>query len=277
MNDSRIAASGGTPAAAVRGLVANRELLADLVKRDFLGRYRGSALGLAWSLLHPLFMLAVYTVVFSVAFKARWGMANESKVAFGIVLFSGMIVHGFFAECLNRAPDLVTSRPNFVKKVVFPLEILPWMALCSALLHALISLALLIVFCVAAGIPLQPGTVLVPVVLLPLFLQTLGLSWILASLGVYLRDLSHGIGMLTTVALFFSPVFYPVDALPPVYRAFMAWNPITLPVVQLRDVMLWGNAPDWTAWSVNLAAGCALGALGYWWFQKTRRGFADVL
>jgi len=266
-----------TPSAAIRGLMRNRELLWELVKRDFIGRYKGSIMGVAWSLFHPLLMLTIYTIVFSVAFKARWGLANENKVAFAIVLFSGMIVHGFFAECLNRAPDLITRHPNYVKKVVFPLEILPWMALCSALLHLLVSLAILLLFCLFAGVTVHPGTLLVPIVLLPLLLQTLGLTWVLASLGVYLRDLSQGMNMLTTVALFLAPVFYPIESLPESYRALILWNPITLPILQIRDLMLWGKPIAWDAWAGSLAVGAVVSYLGYWWFQKTRRGFADVL
>jgi lipopolysaccharide transport system permease protein len=271
------AAARITPWSAIRGVARNRGLLLELVKRDFIGRYKGSVMGVAWSLFHPLLMLAIYTVVFSVAFKARWGLAGDGEIAFAIVLFSGMIVHGFFAECLNRAPELVSSRPNYVKKVVFPLEILPWMALCSALLHLLVSLGVLLVFCLIADVPVHAGTLLVPVVLLPLLLQTLGLSWMLAALGVYLRDLSQGMTMVTTVALFLAPVFYPIDSLPPTFRAFIVCNPITLPILQLRDVMLWGKPIHWDAWAASTIIGALVSYAGYWWFQKTRSGFADVL
>jgi homopolymeric O-antigen transport system permease protein len=259
------------------GLLQHRELLWDLVKRDFIGRYRGSIMGVAWSLFNPLLMLAIYTVVFSVAFKARWGAGEESKVAFAIVLFSGMIVHSFFAECLGRAPGLIISHANFVKKVVFPLEILPVMALLSALLHFLVSFGVLLVFCVLAGLPVRSGTLLVPVLLLPLVLMTIGLSWIFAALGVYLRDLSQVVAVLTTVALFLAPVFYPIENLPETYRALILWNPITLPVTQLRDAMLWGRSLHWDAWALSLAVGIMTSYLGYWWFQKSRRGFADVI
>lgn len=258
-------------------LVQHRELLWELVKRDFIGRYKGSIMGVAWSMFHPLLMLAIYTVVFSVAFKVRWGTGEESKVAFAIVLFSGMIVHGFFAECLNRAPGMISSHANYVKKVVFPLEILGWMAICSALLHFIVSLSVLLIFCLLAGVPVQSGVLLTPIVLLPLISLTLGLTWLFASFGVYLRDLSQGMGMVTTVALFLAPVFYPIEALPETYRAFIMWNPITLPIIQLRDLMLWGKPLQWGQWAASLAVGIAVCYIGYWWFQKTRRGFADVL
>jgi lipopolysaccharide transport system permease protein len=209
--------------------------------------------------------------------EARWGQEEESKVSFALVLFSGMIVHSFFAECLNRAPGLITGHANYVKKVVFPLEILPWMALFSALLHFAVSFAVLMVCCLLAGVAVQPEAVLVPVILLPLILMTIGLSWILASLGVYLRDLSQVTGIITTIALFMAPVFYPIENLPEGLRAFIAWNPITLPIVQLRDAVLWDKPLRWDDWALSLSIGACIAYLGYWWFQKTRKGFADVI
>lgn len=265
------------PSAIFSCLITHRGLVWELIKRDFIGRYKGSIMGVVWSLFHPVLMLSIYTIVFSVVFKARWGTGQESKIAFAIVLFSGMIIHTFFAECLNRAPDLITRHVNYVKKVVFPLEILPWMVLCSALMHFLVSLAVLLVFCLVAGVPIHSGALLIPVVLIPLVLMVLGLTWIFASLGVYLRDLSQGMSMVTTVALFLAPVFYPVEALPETYRMLIAWNPITLPIVQLRDILLWGKPLQWGVWAVSLGIGAAVSYIGYWWFQKTRRGFADVL
>jgi lipopolysaccharide transport system permease protein len=266
-----------SPAALVHGLFQNRDLLRELVKRDFIGRYKGSIMGVVWSLFNPLLMLAIYATVFSVAFQARWGTGEESKVAFALVLFSGMIVHSFFAECLNRAPGLIISHPNYVKKVVFPLDLLPCMALCSALLHFFVSFIVLLLFCIVAGVQIYAGVVLVPLILLPLVLLTLGLSWILASLGVYLRDLSQIIAMVSSIALFMAPVFYPIENLPEAYRIFMYWNPITLPIIQLRDAMLWNKPLQWDGWLISFAIGSAVCFSGYWWFQKSRRGFADVL
>ncbi len=266
-----------TPVAMIGRLYAERGLLWTLTKQDFIGRYHGSFLGVTWSLLNPLLMLAIYTTVFSIAFKARWGKGDESKVAFALVLFSGMIVHGFFAECINRAPTLITSHVGYVKKIVFPLDILPWMALLSALLHFAVSFGVLILFCLAAGVTVHPGVVLVPIILLPLALIAIGLSWLLASLGVYLRDLGQITGMLTTVALFLAPVFYPIQNLPEGLRAFILWNPITLPILLLRDAMLWGEPIRWESWALSMAAGVAIASFGFWWFQRSRRGFADVI
>ena len=266
-----------TPIAMLSGLLRNRELLWELVKRDFIGRYKGSMLGVVWSLFNPLLMLAIYTFVFSMAFKARWGVGEESKVAFAIVLFSGMIIHSFFAECLNRAPSIIISHPRYVKKVVFPLEILPWMSLFSALLHFLVSFGVLLGFCFLAGVTVHIGVLLTPIIIFPLILMILGFSWAFASLGVYLRDLSQVISMVSTISLFLAPVFYPIDALPETFRALLIWNPITLPIIQLRDLMLWGKPLQWQDWLISLAIGASICQIGYWWFQKSRRGFADVL
>lgn len=266
-----------TPASIVNTLYQQRTLLWELAKRDFIGRYKGSFLGVVWSLFNPILMLAIYTFVFSVAFKARWGTGAESRVAFAIVLFSGMIIHGLFSECLNRAPGLITSHANYVKKVVFPLEILPWMTLLSALFHFMVSFCVLLFFCLFAKVTVQASALLVPVALIPLVLMILGLSFVFASLGVYLRDLAHLMGMVTTVALFLAPVFYPVDALPADYQPLLVWNPITLPIIQLRDLMFWGRQPDWNDWAGSLIVGLCIFQAGYWWFQKSRQGFADVL
>lgn len=265
------------PSAIIGSLFKHRDLIWELVKRDFIGRYKGSIIGVAWSLLHPLLMLAIYTLVFSIAFKARWGDVEESKVAFALVLFSGMIVHGLFAECLNRAPGIIVSQPNYVKKVVFPLEILPWVALCSALLHFLVSLGLLLIFCIFSGVSLKAPVVFIPVIMLPLLLMTLGLTWLFSALGVYLRDIAQGMGVVTTVLMFLSPVFYKTSAFPEDYQILFALNPLTLPIEQLRDVILWGNAIDWHSWIISFFVGSAICYIGFWWFQKSRRGFSDVL
>lgn len=269
--------NSASPMALLDSLVLNRGLLWDLIKRDFIGRYKGSFIGVAWSFFNPLLMLAIYTFVFSVAFQARWGRTEESKVGFALVLFSGMVVHGLFAECISRAPTLITIHTSYVKKVVFPLEILSLMALGSALLHFLVSLTVLLTFCLLTGTPLHPGAILIPVLMFPLLLITVGLTWMFASLGVYLRDLAQGIGMLTTIALFLAPVFYPIDSLPKAYQVALYFNPITLPILQMRDVMFWGKPIGWIEWGLSLATGIVVCCLGFWWFQKTRKGFADVL
>lgn len=258
-------------------LIRNRSLLTELVRRDFTGRYRGSLLGVLWSFFNPILMLSVYTLVFSVAFKARWAGVEENKAAFALILFSGMIVHSFFAECLNRAPSLVLQHVNFVKKVIFPLEILPVVAVLSALMHFLISFFVLCFFCLLSGFPIHKTVTLVPLVLLPLILMVLGLTWFFSALGVYLKDLSQFVGFMTSVSLFLAPVFYAAESLPREFQELLQWNPITLPILALRDVMLFGRRLDWSSWGLCFGIGVMMFWLGYAFFQKTRKGFSDVL
>ncbi|TAL00911.1 MAG: ABC transporter permease [Rhodospirillaceae bacterium] len=255
----------------------NRNLIGLLAKREAVGRYQGSILGLLWSFFHPLLMLTVYTFVFSIVFKARWGGAGESRTVYALVLFSGLMVFSLFAECLNRAPALILNNVNYVKKVVFPLEILPWVALGSALFHMIVSLIVWMGFyLIIFGAP--PVTVLLfPLVLLPLLLLVMGLSWLLASLGVYIRDVTQIVGVTTSVLMFLTPIFYPLSALPERLQPVLYANPLTLVVEQTRDVLIWGKAPCWTSLGLFILASAVVAWAGFVWFQKTRRGFADVL
>ena len=264
--------------ALIESLLRNRQLIVQMTRREVAGRYKGSVLGLAWSFLTPILMLAVYTFVFSVVFKARWGTdGDESKTQFALVLFVGMIVHGLFAEVLNRAPGLILSNVNYVKKVVFPLDVLPVIAMGAALFHASISLAvLLIAFALFNGY-LHWTVIFIPVVLLPLVILTLGVAWILASLGVFLRDVGQTVGIITTVMLFLAPIFYPVTALPEEVRPLIMANPLTFIIEEARGVVILGRMPHWTGLGMYTLVATAVAWAGFAWFQKTRKGFADVL
>ncbi|MEI6707781.1 MAG: ABC transporter permease [Methylococcales bacterium] len=251
-----------------------------MTKREVIGRYKGSVMGLMWSFLNPIFMLAVYTFFFSVVFKARWtgaGSIEESKTQFAVVLFVGMIVHGVFAEVLNRAPTLITSNINYVKRVVFPLEILPVVSLGAALFHSLVSLMVLLIAFVAFNHFLYWTIIFLPLVLLPLVIISLGFAWMFASLGVFLRDVGQTVGIFTMVLMYISPVFFPITAMPEKYRPIMMANPLTFIIEQAREVLIWGHLPDWLGIGIYTLIACAIAWLGFIWFQKTRKGFADVL
>ena len=266
------------PAALIRNLWRNRQLIVQMAKREVVGRYKGSLMGMAWSFFNPLLMLVIYTFVFSVVFKARWGIAaQESKIDFAIMLFIGMIIHGLFAECINRAPGLILSNVNYVKKVVFPLDILPWVAFGSALFHAAISLVVLIVtqLIFIGRIPLT--ALLFPVVMLPLVFATIGFAWFLSSLGVFMRDIGQITGIITTVLLFISGVFFPISSLPEPYRIWMSLNPLAVIIEEGRNVLVLGNLPDPVSWCIMMVVGLIIAWGGFAWFQKTRKGFADVL
>jgi len=266
-----------SPKEMLASLWRNRSLVRALVQREVLGRYRGSFMGILCSFFNPVFMLLVYTFVFSVVFKARWGGGSDSKTEFALVLFAGLIVFNLFAECLNRAPGLILANVNYVKKVVFPLEVLPWVALGTTLFHALISLGVwLIAYIIFFGLP-HATVLLMPLVMLPLLLFIMGITWALAALGVYLRDISQFITALTTMLMFLSPVFYPASALPEQYRHLLLLNPLSSAIEQARDVLFWGKVPSIMEMSFYLTGAATFCWLGFAWFQKTRKGFADVI
>ena len=273
------AAQPTSPLALCKSLWRNRQLILQMTKREVVGRYKGSAMGLLWSFLNPVFMLMVYTFVFSEIFKARWGGegVDDSKTQFAVVLFVGMIVQGLFSEVLNRAPSLILSNVNYVKKVVFPLEILPVIAMGASLFHGLVSLCVLLCAFVVFNGYLQWTAVFIPLVLLPLVILTMGFAWMLASIGVFLRDVGQTIGIITTVLMFLAPVFYPITAVPERFRPFIMANPITFIIEQARDVLIWGHSPDWIGIGIYTAMALMVAWAGFFLFQKTRKGFADVI
>ena len=255
-----------------------RALIFQMVRREVIGRYRGSVMGLLWSLLNPVLMLAVYTFVFSVVFQAKWGAGTSgTKADFALILFVGLIVHGVFAECVNRAPSLILGNVNFVKKVVFPLEVLPWVALGATLFHTLVSVAVWALLFAVVKAFLPWTIVFLPLVAVPLVLVSLGFAWLIAATGVFLRDVGQTTGIFTTVLLFLSPIFYPASALPEEYRRLLDLNPLTFLIEQARDVMVWGRLPDFPGLLAYALGALAVALIGLAWFQKTRRGFADVL
>ncbi|MHB1947722.1 MAG: ABC transporter permease [Gammaproteobacteria bacterium] len=259
-------------------LIKYRELIWQLTKRDVIARYRGSMAGLLWSFFNPIFMLLIYTFFFSVIYKARFGQAGgESKISFAITLFAGLIPFSLFSECINRAPQLIINNVNYVKKVIFPLEILSWTNLGAALFHALISVSVLLIFFFWQNHYIPWTVILFPLVNLPLLFLILGLSWFLASLGVFIRDIGHSITIFTLSLMFLSPVFYSIDSIPEPYRNFIYFNPLTAIIEQNRAVLIWGHLPDWSSLGVSLLVGMTIAWLGYFWFEKTRHAFADVV
>lgn len=261
----------------IRSFWEHRSLIAQMTRRDVIGRYRGSVMGIVWSFFHPILMLGVYTFVFSVVFQTRWSGADTTKTGFAIMLFVGLIIHGLFSECVNRAPTLVLSNVNYVKKVVFPLEILPWVTMGSALFHAVASTLVLLAFYVLVNGSLQWTIVFFPLVVVPFMLLVMGLAWFLAATGVYLRDIAQTMSIVTTVLLFLSPVFYPATALPESYRVLLHINPLTFVIEQARDVLIHGQLPDWTGLLIYSVTSALVAWIGFAWFQRMRNGFADVV
>jgi lipopolysaccharide transport system permease protein len=260
----------------LRTLWRHRALVAELTRREFAGRYRGSFGGVAWSFAQPLFLLAVYTLAFGVILKAQWGFAGGTG-DYALMVFAGLIVFNAFAECLARAPLLVAANPNFVKKIVFPLELLPWVLTLTVLLHALLAVAVwLLVYAVLHGIP--PATALfAPLVLAALLPLLLGTCWLLSATGVAVRDVGQLTGLVSHALLFLTPIFYSVDAVPAVMRTLLALNPLTFVVEQMRSVLYLGRAPAWDLLAGYVAASSLFAWLALVLFRRLRRGFADLV
>ena len=258
-------------------LFRNIRLVFDLTRRDVSGRYRGAIGGKLWAFLTPLLMLAIYSFVFGYIFKSRWTTEETGDVHFSLVLFIGLIFANFLSECLNRGPMLVVSNPNYVKKVVFPLEVLPWIATGSALFHAAISVLVLLLAMLATGTPIAPTALLLPLLFLIFVPMVAGLMWFLAAMGVFFRDLQQFMAVVSTALVFLAPIFYPRTMLPEQARWLMSLNPLTFVVETGRDLILWNHLPDVWAMVAYALASLAVAWLGWITFQLTKRGFADVL
>jgi lipopolysaccharide transport system permease protein len=264
------------PAAVFTSFWRHRYLIWQMAKREVQVHYRDSLFGAAWSLLQPLAMLAVYTFVFGVVLKAR-AAGGGGTAEFAVFLFCGLSVFALFAECINRAPSLVLSNVNYVKKVVFPLEILPWVTLLSAMFQLLLNLVVLLLFRVGLYGTIHWTAVFIPLVMAPMVLIVLGLSWLLASLAVFVRDVRQVVGVFTTLVMFLSAVFYPISSVPPKAQAVMELNPLAFIVEQARATLLWGKLPEWGALAIWTVIALLVAWCGLWWFESTRRGFADVI
>lgn len=252
----------------------HRGLLGRLVVRDLASRYRGSLGGLVWALLQPALMLAVYWFVFGHVFAARTGGAGDSQ--FALALFLGLILHGVLAETLSRSPLVIVAQPSYVKKIVFPLELLPAVVVFSAVAQSFLAGALLLVV-LGLGPGLPATAWLWPMAWLPLAALAAGVALAAAALTVYLRDLAQLAGLMNTALLFLAPVFYPLQQLGERQQHWMLLNPLTVPIETARALLLDGKLPGMTLWLTHLAASIAVLLLGAWIFSRTRRGFADVI
>jgi lipopolysaccharide transport system permease protein len=266
------------PLGLVRNIWRNRDLILQFTRRDVEGRYRGSFLGLVWSFANPLIILGVYTLVFGTIFRGRWRQSQSDGLGeFALALFCGLVVTNAFGECASRATGLIVSVPNYVKKVVFPLEVLPVSALGAALFHALVSLTVLVLTNLVLTRAVHATLLLLPLVLMPLIFLILGTTWFLASLGVFVRDTHYAVVMFTQVLPFVTPVFYPISAVPEPFRTFIAVNPLTPVVENLRAIVLWGLLPNFRDIALSCLVTGLLMLCGYAWFMKTKKAFADVL
>ncbi|KRV81734.1 ABC transporter permease [Pseudomonas citronellolis] len=252
------------------------QLLLALTRREILARYQGALFGRLWLLLSPFLLLAVYTFVFGQVLKSRWG-AEQSTASFALTLFAGLLLHGMLADSLSRAVTVMHNHRNQVKKLVFPLELLPLSLALSALSNAVIGFLVLLLLMPWLGQPLGWSILYLPLVLLPFVLCVCGLSWIIAVFGAYFRDTSQFIQFLLVLLLFLSPVFYPVSALPEALRPYLLLNPLSVPVEAVRACLFGMPMPPMGVQLAYAVIACLLAVLGWLWFRRMKDGFADVL
>lgn len=264
------------PHSVLKSLLANRGIVGKMAKREIIDRYRGSMLGLLWSFFNPVAMLVIYTFVFNVVLKTTWPAAGGTA-QYALNLFAGLIVFSLFSEPVGRAPVLILQNPNLVKKVVFPLEVIPWVAILSSAFHAAVSYLVLLIAAVIILGKIHFAALLVPILVIPVLLFALGITWFLASMGVFLRDLAHTVTLALTALMFVSPVFYPFAALPEEARRFLSLNPLAPLIEQARALALLGQFPDLVHWLVLLGASLLVAWAGLWWFLRTKHAFADVV
>jgi lipopolysaccharide transport system permease protein len=258
----------------VSDLWRHRYLLGQLVKRDVLLRYRGAYFGLLWIFLNPLIMLGVFAFVFGEIFEARWPV-QSGGIPFVLNLYCGLIAFNIFAETVSRSPGSVRSYPSYVKKIIFPVEMLPVVPLGSALIHAVFNTAILALALVWIG-QLNYSILLFPVLILPLVLFGLGLAWFLAAWGVFIKDMNQIVPVFVQMLMFLSPVFYPSQAVPKPFQPLYTYNPLGSVIEALRAALT-GLRVDWGAWSIALALSLMVFSFGYAFFQHSRDEFADAL
>ncbi len=252
----------------------NWYLLGQLIKRDVLLRYRGAMFGVLWMLLSPLLMLGILALVFSQVFQARWP-EQYGGASFWLVLYSGLIAFNVFGDTVSRAPTAVRSYPNFVKKMIFPVGILPLVPLGAALVHATFNLAIMLSALAWTG-HLHIEAMLYPITLVPLLLGAMGLSWFLAAWGVFIKDMTQIVPPFVQMLMFVSPVFYPVTSAPTILRPLYRYNPLGIVIEACRSA-IFGLPIDWAAWSAALLCGIATACLGWLFFKRNREEFADAL
>ena len=262
----------------IRSISSNRELIARLTEREIYGRYRGSILGVGWSLLQPLALLGVYTLVFSQIFRSRWGsLEGTGPLGFAINLFAGLIVFNLFSESISKAPYLVTKNPNYVKKVVFPLEALGVVTVGNSIFHSASRLIILMIFELIAFHKIPLSILWLPIVWIPLILGTLACTWLLSAAGVFLRDIGQLIGVAISMMMFLSPIFYPVSALPEKFQPLLLLNPIAAVIQQTRKVIVLGQAPSLHYVLIGTLATIITCEASYRIFNKSKHAFADVI
>lgn len=257
-------------------LPSRAELVFSFAKRELVGRYKGSALGIAWAVLTPVVMIAIFTFIFAGIFGARFG-ANNSHWDYALYLFCGLLPWSMFQESLQQSASTIVAHANLVKRVVFPLEALPAAQVFAALGTQLFGTVALLIATIVVRQRLDLTALWLPVLLIPQLLFALGAAWLIASLGVFLRDITQGITLLLMAWMYLTPIIYPESIVPERLRTFINLNPFTPLVRSYRLIFLDGGAPDWRGLAYFCVVALVVFVFGYWWFARTRKSFADVV
>ncbi len=266
------------PFSFARVLWQHRELLWQFSLREVELRHKGSHLGLIWSVLNPLLMLSLYVFVFGYIFGGRFGiLPNETRIEYALGVFLGLSIFQYLAETISLSPNLVVINPNFVKKVVFPLEILPASAVNAATFHLMISLGLALLGVMLFGPGLSAGVLWLPVILLPIAMLALGLAWSVAALGVFLRDLTQVMQFLSMSLMYASAIFYSSHKIPATIWVALRFNPLLIAIEETRNAVLWGQAVNLKHIAFLYVTGLAACSFGYFVFRRLKPAFADVI
>lgn len=257
-------------------LVRHGALIQSFVRRDLQARYKGSTIGLFWSVIHPLIMLLLYTFVFSAILKVRVGVA-EGTEHFAIYLFCGLLPWGAFSEGLSRSTGVILEHGNLIKRAIFPSEILPVYPVISGIVNELIGFGILLAALVVTSHRLSPVMLVLPVILLLQFMLTMGLAWLVAGTTVFIRDLGQVLGMVLTVWVFVTPIFYPPSLVPADLRALLMVNPMYAVVEAYRSLILMGQFPPWESLAFLAAFAAVIFLVGYRVFTRMQPAFADVI
>jgi lipopolysaccharide transport system permease protein len=257
-------------------LPGRADLILSFAKRELLGRYKGSALGIAWAVLTPVVMIAVFTFIFAGIFGARFGV-NQSHWDYALYLFCGLLPWSMFQESVQQSSNTIVSNANLVKRVVFPLEALPAAQVFAALGNQLFATVALLIATIIVRQRLEITAIWLPVLLIPQILFALGAAWLIASLGVFLRDIAQGVTLLLMAWMYLTPIIYPESIVPENFRSFIELNPFTPLIRNYRKIFLDGLAPDWRGLAYFTLFAAVIFLFGYWWFARTRKSFADVV
>jgi len=255
----------------------NRELLVGLVRRDIYSRFRGTILGAFWVAAGPLVRLSTYTLIFGLLIQPKWQGRINDPVLIAFTYFSGLILFDFLMECAYSSANLIRENRVFIKKVVFPVEILPWVSVAHATFRYCVAMALLLLAYVAfKGVP-PIETLLLPLFFFPFAMIILGLIWVVSSVATFVRDVGHVLNTFLPILMFASPVFFPLAALPEPVQVALMFNPLTFPLEQTRAVLFGDGFHAWLGLVTYTFVAIAVSALGYRFFMRLRPGFADVL